>query len=308
MLGNTEQISIVKDMAERDRIPHALMFTGEKGMGKKSLAEMLMLSVFGKNERDIKRILEKNHPDIIYVRHEKADVIKVEEIRSQVADTVDIRPYESRYKAYIIPDAEKMNIQAQNTLLKTLEEPPEYCIIVLLVSDEKMMLDTVRSRSMKIALSPVGKEDIRDFLVSSGADEKTADTAAQFAGGNPGRALMLSQSEEFNENFRRAVSICRNVPGLDGYEIALLARKTAAECEDTEGLIDLIEDWYRDALRLKVSDDTGDIHFKGEMSALKRTGGEKVIPACEQARKRLRANVNKEAAMEHLFMVMKGTV
>ena len=76
-----------------------------------------------------------NHPDIIYVHHEKPDVITVDEIRSQVVSTVGIRPYESEYKIYIIDEAEKMNPQAQNALLKTIEEPPVYAVIMLLSSN-----------------------------------------------------------------------------------------------------------------------------------------------------------------------------
>ena len=81
-----------------------------------------------------------NHPDIIYVEHEKPNVISVDNIRQQVNGDISIKPYSGAHKIYIIDEAEKMNVQAQNALLKTLEEPPEYAVILLLATRVEAML------------------------------------------------------------------------------------------------------------------------------------------------------------------------
>ena len=87
--------------------------------------------------------------------HEKPSSIGVEDIRSQLAGDIQIRPYNGNYKIYIIPDAEKMTVQAQNAILKTIEEPPEYAVIILLTANEQALLETIRSRCVILNLKPV---------------------------------------------------------------------------------------------------------------------------------------------------------
>ncbi|MDO4488044.1 MAG: DNA polymerase III subunit delta [Eubacteriales bacterium] len=309
MLGNREQLSIIENMAHSGNVPHAIMITGEQGMGKKTLAEAFCVALFGGSEKDKKRILERNFPDIIRVTHEKPAVISVDDIRDQITDTVTIKPYESGFKVYIVDEAEKMNQYAQNALLKTLEEPPEYCIIIMLVTDDRMMLDTIRSRSMKLNLYPVREDEIAGFLLEQGIDEEVARIAAAFSGGNTGRAIGLSESEEFKDNYKRVVNICKNISRMEGAAIVGLAEETVNECDNLQEFFDMVEIWYHDALRLKSTGSVEGVRFKGELNALKATQGvgntAVITEACEQCRRRLRSNVNKEASLMHLFFVMK---
>lgn len=89
------------------------------------------------------RLLPGNQPDIIRVLHEKPNSISVDDIRTQINNDVAIKPYSSKYKIYIVNEAEKMTQQAQNALLKTLEEPPEYVVILLLTSNLNALLPTI---------------------------------------------------------------------------------------------------------------------------------------------------------------------
>lgn len=82
-----------------------------------------------------KQALNKNQPDIIYLTHEKPNTISVADIREQINHDIEIKPYSSKYKVYIVDEAEKMNQQAQNALLKTIEEPPTYAVILLLTTN-----------------------------------------------------------------------------------------------------------------------------------------------------------------------------
>lgn len=104
-----------------------------------------------------------NHPDIIYVTHEKPNVISVDNIRQQVNGDIDIKPYSGEYKIYIIDEAEKMNVQAQNALLKTLEEPPAYAVILLLATRAEAMLQTILSRCVVLNIKPVPEDLIRSI-------------------------------------------------------------------------------------------------------------------------------------------------
>ena len=141
ILGNDMVKEHFKKAIENHKISHAYILTGEAGMGRKSIANafaMTLLCEKGGNEpcmvcHSCKQVLGGNHPDLIYVTHSKPGSIGVDDIREQINDTIMIRPYSSYYKIYIVDEAEKMTVQAQNALLKTMEEPPSYAVIILII-------------------------------------------------------------------------------------------------------------------------------------------------------------------------------
>ena len=145
------------------KISHAYILSGESGMGHKLLAEAFALTLLCESGRTVpcltchscKQVLSGNHPDLIYVIHEKPASIGVDDIRKQINDTIMIRPYSSQYKIYIVDEAEKMTIQAQNALLKTIEEPPSYVIIILLTTNQNTFLPTILSRCIQLKLKPL---------------------------------------------------------------------------------------------------------------------------------------------------------
>ena len=124
------------------KVSHAYILAGEAGMGRKSLANAFALTLLcekGQTEpclecQACKQVLSGNDNDLIYVTHEKPASIGVDDIREQINDTIQIRPYSANYKIYIVDEAEKMTVQAQNALLKTIEEPPAYAVILLLTT------------------------------------------------------------------------------------------------------------------------------------------------------------------------------
>ena len=131
-----------------------------------------------------KQAMTKNQPDIIYVRHEKPNTISVDDIRTQVNNDIVIKPYSSRYKIYIIDEAEKMNEQAQNALLKTIEEPPAYAILILLTTNAAAFLPTILSRCVTLNIKAVPDEKIRelerDFSFELNAKVDETHTAVRF--------------------------------------------------------------------------------------------------------------------------------
>lgn len=109
---------------------------------------------------------DHNHPDIIYVSHEKPNNISVDDIRTQLNNDIVIKPYSSKYKIYIVDEAEKMNQQAQNALLKTIEEPPAYAVIMLLTTNADSFLQTIRSRCITLNMKSVKDEVIKAYLMN----------------------------------------------------------------------------------------------------------------------------------------------
>lgn len=304
-------------------VSHAYLLEGEKGMGKKTFAEafalMLLCEARGEGEDACqtcpacKKVLSHNHPDVIYVTHEKPDSISVDEIRDQLNDTIGIRPYEGKWKIYIIPEADKMTQQAQNALLKTLEEPPEYAVIFLLVSDVQKMLPTVLSRTAKIKLKPRTDQQIREYLTERyDADEERLDISVAFARGNLGKAIGLLTDEGFSVWYHEALRVCRGIKHMDAAEINAEVALLRQKCTDLQELLALLQLWYRDLMMYKVTKDMNGLVFGNERKALmdlaavsSYEGIEEIMEDIETCGKRLRANVNPDLALELLFLNMK---
>ena len=323
IIGNELIKNQLKSAIRTGSIRHSYMLVGEKGMGKKTMAEAFLLELFCKEEDESKRpcltcpeckkILSNNHPDVIYITHEKPAVISVDEVREQLIDTIDIRPYEGGYKVYVIPEADKMTLQAQNAILKTLEEPPEYAVILLLVNDDRKLLDTVRSRVIRENLRPLTDKVIKEYLSERlHKSSDMTDICVAFSKGNLGRAIELCESESFTEWYQRIMKILKNLGKMDSTDMHIELSKLLTECPDINEALDLLELWYRDLTMFTVTKDINSLVFKGERKALMNAaslssydGIQRIFAAIEKCRQRIAANVSPELALELLLLSMK---
>lgn len=146
-----------------DRVSHAWLFTGPSATDLQTLALAFATTLQCTDRapsvadacmqcKSCRQAIDGNHPDIRVWSHEKPKTFSVQEVRSLVQD-VSIRPFSSERKVYIVPDAHLMRQEAQNALLKTLEEPPEYVVIILLAHTADAMLETIRSRCQMVELA-----------------------------------------------------------------------------------------------------------------------------------------------------------
>lgn len=323
IIGNELIKDQLKNAIRTGTVSHSYMISGEKGMGKKMLAEAFLLELFCTEQDEdrrpclhcpeCKKILSGNHPDVIYINHEKPGLISVDEVREQLLDTIDIKPYEGRYKVYVMPDADKMNIQAQNAILKTLEEPPAYAVILLLVNDDKKLIDTIRSRVIRESLRPLTDDVISEYLkehfdISS---DKT-DICVAFSKGNLGRAIELCQSETFTEWYQRVMKILKNLRQMDITDMHIEISKLLAECPEPMEALDLLELWYRDLMMFMVTKNINKLVFRGERKTLMNAaslssydGVQEIMSSIEVSRQRLAASVNPELTFELLLLKMK---
>lgn len=306
---------------ETGKISHAYILTGESGMGRKSLANAFALTLLcekGKSEpcmtcHACKQILSGNHPDLIYVKHEKPASIGVDDVREQINDTIMVRPYSSYYKIYIVDEAEKMTVQAQNALLKTIEEPPSYAVIILLTTNQDAFLPTILSRCVQLKLKP-----LRDFAVKSYLMEKLqiteskADIYTAFSRGNLGRAIELASSESFQLMYKELLHLLKYLNQMDISELLDYIRKLKELNLDIVECLDFMQLWYRDILMYKVTKDINTLIFKDEYNTiyeLSRDCGydnfENILQAIDKAKIRMEANVNMELAMELMLLAMK---
>ncbi len=300
------------------KVSHAYILNGEKSSGKEFIAKVFAQTLQCEkggtepcNEcRSCKQTVSKNQPDIIYVSHEKPNTISVDDIRAQVNNDVAIKPYSSKYKVYIINEAEKMTPQAQNAILKTLEEPPAYAVIMLLVSNVNTLLPTILSRCVVLNMKPVRDELVKKYLMEElQIPDYKAEVCVAFARGNVGKAKLLASSEEFENVKAEALSLLKYIKDMEIQEIVSAIKKISEYKLEINDYLDIMSIWYRDVLLFKATNDVNHLVFREEIQSIRKVaarssyeGIEKVIRALDKAKKRLDANVNFDLAMELMLL------
>lgn len=311
----------LRNAIDTKKVSHAYIMTGEEGMGRKSLAHAFALTLLcekGGSEpcmrcHACKQVLSDSHPDLIHVTHEKPGSIGVDDIREQIQDTILVRPYSSYYKIYIVDEAEKMTVQAQNALLKTIEEPPSYAVIILLTTNQDIFLPTILSRCVQLNLKPLRDSVVKEYLIGKlGVTEHQAAVYAAFARGNMGRAIHLADSEEFQDLYRKMLFLMVNLKDMDVSELLDYIKVLVEENMDIYECLDFMQLWYRDILMYKVTRDMNLLVFKNEYNSINEMsekcgydGFEKILQAIDKAKARLDANVNRDLALELMLLVMK---
>lgn len=324
IIGHKREIAHLEQAIKAGKVSHAYIFNGDKGSGKKTLAEAFAMTLQCTSEGDVpcgtchscRQAASGNHPDIIHVSHEKPTSIGVEDIRDQLTGDIQIRPYNGKYKIYIINEAEKMTVQAQNAILKTIEEPPEYAVIILLTSNEQSFLDTIRSRCVVLNLKPVSDEQVKQYLMEQiQVPDYQADICVAFAQGNIGKAVRLASSEDFTAIKASAMSLIRNVGKMEISEIIDFVKDIQEYKITIQDYLDILALWYRDMVYYKATKDIDGIVFQDELRIIRETvkrcsyeGVEEVMQAIESAKTRLNANVNFDLTMELLFLVIKENI
>ena len=303
------------------KISHAYIINGEKSAGKEFIAKIFAQTLQcekGEEEpcmecHSCKQALSDNQPDIIKITHEKPNTISVDDIRAQINNDVAIKPYSSPYKVYIMNEAEKMTVQAQNAILKTLEEPPEYAVILLLTTNVNSLLPTILSRCVVLNMKPVADDLVRKFLMEElQIPDYKAEVCVAFARGNVGRAKALASSEEFDNVKAEALSLLKYIQDMELYEIIAAIKKINDYKLEVNDYLDIMAIWYRDVLLFKATNDSNHLIFREEIQTLRKVaqrssyeGIERVIQALDKAKNRLNANVNFELTMELLFLEIK---
>ena len=321
IIGHEDIVEYLQNSLRNRKVSHAYIFNGEDGSGKNMLAGAFAKALeceAGYGDacnmcRSCMQFDSGSHPDIRYVSHEKPDIISVDEIREQVDRDVIIKPYSSKYKIYIIDEAEKLPERSQNALLKTIEEPPAYVVIMLLVNNAQALLPTVRSRCISLDLRAVDTDKICDYLMKElRLPDYQARLCAAYAQGNVGRAKAMASSDRFDALNTFVIDLLKRLGEMDVYEIVFAIQEMMTYKSDIYDMIDLMEVWYHDVLILKATNDTNHIVYRDEFRALNRKavsssyeGLENIMEALEKAKVRLRANVNFETAMELMLLTMK---
>ena len=279
------------------RIVHAQLFDGPSGTGKKTAAKLLARSMncTGVGEKPCNlcpsclQFLSGNTPNLIEIKPEK-NVIKIGDVRDEILKKISLRP-DSGQMFILIHEADKMNENAQNALLKTLEEAPEYATFILLTDKSGALLPTIRSRCALFRFAPLTQEETREILINEGVDENRADQEAYLSEGSPGRALSRIKSETYKDLYLRSTGALESVKSKKDVSAAFL--KIA---EDKESGLEILEIYEFCARRM----------MRGEMGENMRLKGGKFLESVIHAKKQLKANVAYQSVMEILFFDVAG--
>ena len=278
-----------------NKISHAYMFEGGEGIGKKEFAKEFA-SILMKSSNIV------NNPDYIEIKPEGSS-IKISQIRKLQSDIV-IKPH-SEYKIYVILNSDKMTLEAQNAILKTLEEPPKYAIIILIANNKEALLDTIKSRCEIIKFTPISEIDLKKYLIKQDIDEQRASIAVSFSRGSIDKALELSKSSDFSimrEDIQQYIDIILEKDLFDILNTSNIIDKYKGEIHT---VLDVMINYFRDVMILKekIYKDTiinGDrITFVQNINKkISYSQVTKIIDIIEDIKKKLRSNCNFNISMQ----------
>lgn len=270
-------------------VSHAYMFEGPNGIGKNTMARELAAILL-----EMENLF--NSPDYIEIKPD-GNSIKIAQIRKLQSDIL-VKPYKS-YKIYVIDEAQKMTVEAQNALLKTLEEPPKYAIIILITNNKESLLDTIKSRCEIIKFTPIPMQEVASYLTVNGIDSKRASLLANFSRGSMKKAIELSESEEFHlmrEEVQKYVETF-----LNGNLIEIMDIQSSIEKykDQITNVLDLLINYFRDIMMVKENVDNSMIINLDRLIFVKNMSNKttysqlsKIIDIIEETKNKLRSNCN----------------
>ncbi|MGQ0793621.1 MAG: DNA polymerase III subunit delta' [Deltaproteobacteria bacterium] len=327
LIGNESQkISLLRAVRE-GRVSHAYLFYGLDGVGKKLFAFEFAkaLNCLRPLEQasepclcqSCRKIEKSIHPDVFLVKSQGSRDIKIDQIRQEVEERVALRPFEGRFKVAIVDQAERMNPNAQNAFLKTLEEPPPDSVIILVSSKPESLLATIRSRCQPVEFGALAERDIVREVAKRGAlGEEEIKIAAKLSGGSLAKALALDAGalSSRREIILKLSGINPNrasdVIGLAEF----LLKQGEEDADSLEFIFEVVAMWLRDLLLLKIGFGTEDLSNEDLAGVCQRVAEKWTrrnildkIEALEAVRYAVfRANANKQIALQNLLLKIAG--
>ncbi|CEO22400.1 DNA polymerase III subunit [Paraclostridium sordellii] len=289
IIGQSFAKKYIMNSINKDKINHAYLFEGIDGVGKTTFAKE-----FAKHLLKIEHL--ENSPDYINIEPQGAS-IKIAQIRNLQTDVI-IKPH-GDYKIYVINNAEKMTIESQNALLKTLEEPPVYVIIILITNNKNSLLDTIKSRCDTVKFLPIPSIELKKYLEDRGIDEKKASILSTFSRGSISKALELSDSSDFmimREDIQNYIQIMLEKNVVDILE---LPNKLDKYKDNILEVLDITINYFRDIMMIKENIDKSMIinidkitYLQNMSKKINYSQVSKIIDIIEETKKKLRSNCN----------------
>lgn len=244
---------------KNNRLTHAYILLGEDGVGKSIFALYMASKLLCTGEEKpcgncsaCKKILSGNHPDV-KVLDMGSKSIGINDILG-IIDDIYTKPYEGDRKVIIIKEADKITVQGQNAILKTLEEPPEDATIIMLTSNSGALLDTIQSRCQTLRFGRIAIDKVRDYLIGIGTERNSAETAANLSDGIIGNGLKFLDPKHMSLR-QETIDIGKKLvrfKGIEGYELVEFFTKHK---DDADKILDMLITWFRDIIIVKLAKD-----------------------------------------------------
>ena len=305
-------------LIESGRLPHAVLIEGEEGIGKHTLAREIALNLLCRSEdkpccecSQCKKVIKGIHPDIIeYTAPDMPAKFSVKKVR-EIREDAFTQPNEADYKIYILGNCQSMTPSAQNALLKILEEPPSYVIIILLVTNKSAMLETVLSRSVVLTLESVNAVEGAEYICSKEESVSYEDalSACEIWNGNIGKALNSLNDGKLSETGELTDRIAKALLADNEYE---LIKAVSAFQKDGELLIasvSLLKAVFRDALTGGEDLMSGQQETAKSLSSrLSRDKLLKLIGVCDNIISLVKGNGNKNIIITKLCYDLRRAI
>jgi DNA polymerase-3 subunit delta' len=317
LIGQALLVERLKQIIESQRIGHAYIFAGPAGIGKKTIGNIFARALMCKSQghkpcdlcRSCIQFNSGNHPDVYRIKTGDKFSIGVDQVRDMLED-IQLKPYQSDRKVYIIEDAHTMTVQAQNALLKTLEEPPGFATLLLFADRFQELLPTVLSRCQIFRIQRLTKQEVCDIIM--GHFNMPRERAMLFAGlsdGLPGKGLELAGSQEFNEMRNEIFKFLEKVPNCDDLGKMAYWELFSQYKDRIEEIMDILVVWFRDILVYKETgehtliinlDKLSSIDKQVSLFTIKRIRS--IIENIERSRRMLKGNANYQLTIENLLL------
>lgn len=283
ILGNNKNKNILEKSIQLNKFSHSYIFWGIEGIGKKIIAKEFAKNILCLEQKDkcvCKSCVEfstKNNPDFQLIEPNEGKV-KIEQIR-EMQKKIAEKPIISNKKVYIIDNADTMTTEAQNCLLKTLEEPPQYITIILICSNEDNLLSTIKSRCTRMHFDSIDIEEIKEYIKQNYAEQEISENIIELSQGSIGKAIKLNQNKKIYENIE---NILLGMKNKDLIEIIQMSEEIYNAKEEINLILD-----YINVMLLKLS--------KQNIKYIR------CIDIVEQTKKRLKANSNYDMCIDNML-------
>jgi DNA polymerase-3 subunit delta' len=322
IIGHRRQLEILRLALASERLHHAYLFVGPEGIGKRTLAIALAKAVHcGESAADFcgscvncRRIADGNHPDVRIVEPLAGKKeISIQQVRD-FERALNYRSFTGKRKIIIVDPATLMNLASQNALLKTLEEPPQESLIILIASSAGGLLPTVRSRCLRISFAPLARCDVVHYLrTKQGMTGDEVEFLAAMSMGSIGAAMGLDK-EVFVEKRRAWAGIVGALKAGDYQAAVVAAEALAGNRDDALKFLAWAASWYRDLLIYRATGDSSELVNLDlrEQIAQQTVPAESAqciaaLTASHRAAAAIQRNLNRRMVFEkYLFGVVKG--
>ena len=243
IIGNQLIKEELQKSIEQDKVSHSYLFVGIEGIGKQMIAKefaqmILCTSDTIKGCHQCKSCIEfqsENHPDFLYIEPD-GNSIKIEQIR-YLQRKIQEKPIISNQKVYIINDADRMTTEAQNCLLKTLEEPPEYSTIILIGSNENAFLNTIKSRCMIISFQSIPSNEIKKYIEETYGISSVSPNMLQSFQGSIGKAVVLKDKQD---SYQKIEEMIKQLDKKDILDILTLGEELYTNRDEIKNILEYI--------------------------------------------------------------------